>query len=33
MSSIKLENINGQKFENIWLKGKAEFVFEGEINL
>jgi diaminopimelate epimerase len=31
--SVKLENINGQKFENIWLKGKAEFVFEGEINL
>ena len=31
--SVKLENINGQTFENIWLKGKAEFVFEGEINL
>ncbi len=31
--SVKLENINGQTFENIWLKGKAEFVFEGEINV
>jgi diaminopimelate epimerase len=31
--SVKLENLNGQTFENIWLKGKAEFVFEGEINL
>lgn len=31
--SVKLENINGQTFENIWLKGKAEFIFEGEINL
>ena len=31
--SVKLENMNGQEFKNIWLKGKAEFVFEGEINL
>jgi len=30
--SVKLENIDGQKIQNIWLKGKAEFVFEGEIN-
>jgi diaminopimelate epimerase len=30
--SVKLENIDGQKIQNIWLKGNAEFVFEGEIN-
>ena len=30
---VKLENINGQTFENIWLKAQAEFIFEGEINL
>jgi diaminopimelate epimerase len=30
---VKLENINGQTFANIWLKAQAEFIFEGEINL
>jgi diaminopimelate epimerase len=31
--SVKLESIKGQSFENIWLKGQAEFIFEGEINI
>jgi diaminopimelate epimerase len=31
--SVKLESIKSQSFENIWLKGQAEFIFEGEINI
>jgi diaminopimelate epimerase len=30
---VELENIDMQHYTNIWLKGKAKFVFEGEINL
>lgn len=28
---VRSNNMNGQQFENIWLCGKAEYVFEGDV--
>jgi diaminopimelate epimerase len=33
MLKVEFEKINQQKVKNIWLVGKATFVFEGYINL
>lgn len=30
---VKCKNLDGQNFNEIWLTGKAEFVFEGEIDI
>lgn len=31
--NVRCHNIDGQQFDSIWLCGKAEYVFEGEISI
>jgi diaminopimelate epimerase len=31
--NVRCHNIDGQQYDTIWLCGKAEFVFKGEVTL
>jgi diaminopimelate epimerase len=31
--NVRCHNIDGQQYDHIWLCGKAEFVFKGEVTL
>ncbi|GBL34562.1 diaminopimelate epimerase, partial [Filimonas sp.] len=31
--NVRCNNINGQQFDSIWLCGKADFVFEGDVSI
>jgi hypothetical protein len=31
--NVRCHNIDGQQYDTIWLCGKAEFVFKGEVML